>query len=207
MAGATNIHLPLLRRTGERLLVRVRIDPTSDGGAQAFAEIAESEVATMRVLRDAGLPVPEVCSDIEHGVPTGSPISAPAASGTPLTHAQMRRLVHDVAAFHIRLSALAFDASGHLTSTGAIKPFSTDHPAQDTRQRWLLDARRFIELGKSVRDVLIAIEFEALLLDPAFEDEDPGRFYIVHDDDHGGQYLVDSDGRLTAILDWEQYAC
>lgn len=140
---------------------------------------------------------------------------------TPMT----RKIILEIAKFYIQLETVSFDKAGspRLNSDGTIDigpvmtqfvqlaelpfylgPFPTAKMRYlaffDTALQQLREGTRAVPQYLLV-DYLTALELRSLVEGCAELDEGP--WYVKHGEDKGDYFMVDDDGNLTAVLDWD----
>jgi hypothetical protein len=150
------------------------------------------------------------------------------ACDAPISGSTTATTVMDLAKFNIHLSNLRFPLSGSLfpsedgVHVGAwvntsfcqaqppffFGPFKSD---KDRYLAWIDAAIQAIQQGQCLVETclsayLVHLKLRELVKSSAILSEESGEFYIKHADDKGDHIMVDGQGHITAVIDWEWYA-
>ncbi|KAL0954972.1 hypothetical protein HGRIS_003902 [Hohenbuehelia grisea] len=238
LRGGMNVHIPVTFNDGTKWLARVRQQNTAYPVAgQAKHMIMHSEIETMRVLKAAGIKVPNAFAptNVEPGFQgidfffvefvDGSACNAPVAEGA-LTQEQQSVLIHSIAAFYVGLSELTFLGVGSLvrdpsTTKCNVGPlisldFCSDEspfffgPFQSSAHKYLAHIEHIlseISRGRAFTENAAEVYVTHLWLKDLLHDSkhfwEEGPTYIKHADDKGDQIMIDADGHITGVVDWE----
>ncbi|KAK4686915.1 uncharacterized protein P7C73_g3197, partial [Tremellales sp. Uapishka_1] len=155
----------------------------------------------------------------------GIPCGAPLTSGN-LTKSQIDTTIADFAKFQITISKAAFEAIGSVipsaeSNVSRVGPlYSIDictrggpflGPFHSNRERYLTSINhvlRLIHMGVLYDDhpvppYLFHLELRRLVSEYEEMEVEEAEFYINHADDKGDHIMVDINGHITGIIDWE----
>jgi len=131
---------------------------------------------------------------------------------------------NDLADFHIKLSALKFDSIGMLetkegkVAVGPLFPQTRSQvvrtwfgPFKSTADRYIaqidhvLDqvAKKLFVPPDSEKVVLLHSALKTMIMNSPVLREEPGEYYISHQDPFGDHIMTTEDGHITGLIDWE----
>ncbi|WWC60590.1 uncharacterized protein I303_103164 [Kwoniella dejecticola CBS 10117] len=195
--GSFNIHIPILFDDGVKWLIRIRRDSVTIPDPEINNAIIESEVATMRVLKTQGMPVPQGFLPPHHGQSDGPNEREPPFSysfcefmeGRPynvlqtgslnLPEDDLYRFIDNYAKVQIRLSEIKLP----FTQIGRIYFRDLSHGDYTSMIGSLTN-----------RDAHMASTKLA---------ERPQELFIKPDDEKGDHMMIDESGKISGVIDWE----
>ncbi|OCF31889.1 hypothetical protein I316_06489 [Kwoniella heveanensis BCC8398] len=192
MEGGVNALIPVVFEDGHRWLVRVKQQdnrPPLDGFNRM---IAESEVETIKVLRERGLQVPgaylpssgdtdqsQLCYFFVEFV-KGTPLELPLSDGE-YPEEKQRKILYQLAKFNIELSQMSFPAVGSLyppldgSSGSHIGPITSNEMCEETSPYFLGPFQTNQERYLAVADFVLRKISEGVLCP-----DDPLPIYLWH---------------------------
>ncbi|WVQ77761.1 hypothetical protein IAR50_007451 [Cryptococcus sp. DSM 104548] len=222
--GNTNIHVPIVFDDGVQWLARLPLSGFRSPPLGMHKMVYNCLPATCNYMSKAGLKVPAV-----HKPSPLSEQEAPIHDESNPCLSQISSTIEGLADFSIQLSALPpFRAFGSLFSAAddsdrpIVGPLLAEYmgfpfpphyigPFATAKARWLgcIDAVLLdIKQGLAFQDVplrtfLFHLEVrEMVVASDKIKDVDED-CYITHPDDHGGHVMMDDEGRVTGIIDWD----
>ncbi|KAI9748531.1 MAG: Sulfate permease 2, partial [Chaenotheca gracillima] len=229
--GCANYHGWLIFDNDDRWLVRIPRDPFSDLPASLIEYLVVSEYATLKFLEGTSVPAPRVfgyglASEERNDVGVSFLIME-ALPGKPFNAhqtslEQKERVFSGVADILIELSKHPLPKAGSLilradaelevgptasnrfVALGLYGPFgsATEYFVSITEQYLDLIADGQLYPSYAVESFLIYRFLEENLHRLASGELD-GQFYLKHVDDKGDHLLVDEQGNVTGIIDWQ----
>ncbi|WRT65963.1 uncharacterized protein IL334_002914 [Kwoniella shivajii] len=247
-----NLHFNLNFDDGVKWLLRVR----QNRGHRPPKEIANtdisSEVATLKVLREKGIPVPEaffppaLSNTDDNSAPPFDYFYYEFVNGNPchlpregyfglidLPDHRLHRFIDEYAKLQIRLSEIKLpyreigciymneaDDQGLSSRTGPIvrrgcfmkpEPPYFFGPFSTNKERYLthIDAAlHYISINalqetQPIDEYLWHLEIRELVEASKVLSEKPDQLFIKHDDEKGDHLMVDDDGNIVGVIDWQ----
>lgn len=233
--GCANYHGWILFDDGKRWIVRIPRASYNSVPETLVEYLVASEYATLKFLENTKVPAPrayafELASDPENAVGV-SYILMEALPGTPYnssraTLQQKSRVLGQLADILIELSNFPVPRAGSLiqqidgdieVSSFASNRFIALHqygPFNDALSYFVQTAEQHLDL---IADQQLyyeyqpdAFKFYMILREHAHllgSNEQPSNFFLKHVDDKGDHLLVDENGNITGIIDWQFARC
>ncbi|EJD48886.1 hypothetical protein AURDEDRAFT_112648 [Auricularia subglabra TFB-10046 SS5] len=230
LMGGFNLHIPVSFSDGVSWLVRIPRQTIKSPRCAVSQGLLTSEVATLQYLRAAGLPVPEVFAVKKTD---DNPVRTPyivfeRMPGEPMmweqpSEDQRLRRIAQTAAHFVQLAACPVSALGYLRdASGRVGPvldpdfvdtLASSQPFGTSREfhrakingilRDIVDGLRYTSRGLDAYLVHLQL---LVIVDILYPEHEPGTapFYIKHPDDKGDNHLVDDEGDIVSIIDWER---
>lgn len=235
--GCANYHAWLTFADGEKWLARIPRNNFSDFPDTLIEYLVESEYATLKFLEGTSVPAPRVygyalASNERNAVGVnylllevlpGSPFLAYQASDE-----QIRRVYEQLAGILAEIKRHSFSSAGSLRvqvdgkidmgpvasnrflSLGQYGPFDTSRQYFESIAEQHLDLIADGQLHPEYPAEAF-VYYAALLCDMKTalnrSDDTIEGFYLKHVDDKGDHLLVDAEGNITGIIDWQFARC
>ncbi|KAI9752553.1 MAG: hypothetical protein M4579_005590 [Chaenotheca gracillima] len=229
--GCANYHGWLIFENGDRWLVRIPRDPFSDLPASLIEYLVVSEYATLKFLQGTSVPSPRVfgyglASERRNDVGV-SFILMEALPGKPFNAyqaslEQRERVYNGVADILIELSKHPLPKAGSLILKGDVEfevgPTASNRfvalglygPFKSATEYFVSITEQYLDLiadGQLYPDygveAFLAYRFLEENLHQLASTKLEGQFYLKHVDDKGDHLLVDEQGNVTGIIDWQ----
>ena len=229
--GGQNLHVDLVFEDGVTWIARLRLEGPFVPPKLTRDAIVKSEVATLNFLAKTTVPVSRVhsytlSSSLDRvGVPYMFMDKLPGAPlyYDKLDNVQKSRFLSQLAEIFIELSRYPFRQSGSLImdctqdlaigSSAQVNlftdpehahgPFTSMNAAAKDICNFYLDMYVSRELDTFPIDGFVITSHLLSLVDTLYPVTQTPNFFLKHNDDKGDHILVDSEGNITGLIDWE----